>query len=267
MVTWMQNGDIAPYEKWYMESLRYIGIPRMDLVATGNSGVLYPPNVFNPEIFNKNVFMERAPYADDLWLKVMELYSGISVVLTKKFFDDPGLDEYRKNGLYCNQNADGGNDVQLHALLEHYGEGGKGSFLLERLSTDGKLMIDDCERVRKNDIFKILDEFFKVVDAQDQVLVYGAGNVAGKIHKIFGETGRLEKISAFIVNCTEENKNELGSIKVSNYRNFISSSEQIIIGLCESKQEEIYEDLIMSGIKEKRIIKLSPFINKLITIL
>lgn len=266
LTTWMKDGSIAPYEKWYMETLRYIGIPRMDLIATGVSGVLYPPHIFKPEIFNRNVFMEKAPYADDLWLKVMELYSEVPVVLTSQFFDDFGLDDYRENGLYCNQNADGGNDVQLHALLATYGESGNENFLLKRLASDGKLMIDECERAKRSDMLIIFDKFFSMNESQEQILVYGAGNVAGKIYKIFEKMGCLKKICAFIVNCTEENEKELGGIKVQNYKEFISSSEKIIVGLCETKQEEIYKDLIATGVKEERIIKLSPLINKLIAI-
>lgn len=266
LVTWTQDGSIAPYEKWYMETLRYIGLPRMDLVATGGSGALYPPHIFNPEIFNKNIFMEKAPYADDLWLKIMEVYSEVPVVLTKHFFDDPGLENYRKNGLYCNQNANGGNDDQLYALLETYGGNGKENYLLRRLASDGKLMIDDCKIARKSDMLKIFDKFLNVIDCQECVLIYGAGNVARKMYRIFKDTGRMEKINAFVVNCTKDNKEELGGIKVRDYRDFISSSEKIIIGLCETKQEEICKNLTVAGIKEERIIKLSPFLYKLITI-
>lgn len=137
---------------------------------------------------------------------------------------------------------------------------------MKRLASDGKLMIDECERAKRSDMLIIFDKFFSMNESQEQILVYGAGNVAGKIYKIFEKMGCLKKICAFIVNCTEENEKELGGIKVQNYKEFISSSEKIIVGLCETKQEEIYKDLIATGVKEERIIKLSPLINKLIAI-
>ena len=266
LVTWIQENKIAPYENWYKETIRYVGIPRMDLVPTGCAGILYPPHLFDTEIFNKKVFMEKAPYADDLWLKLMELYSDIPVVLTKVFFDDQSLEDYSENGLYSNQNANGGNDIQLRALLDTYDFGINKKLLLNRLASQGKLMVKDCEKVKKNDVMFFLDEYFKIIDNQRNVLIYGAGNVAGKVCDILKKTGRINKILAFIVNCTEKNEKEIYGIKVKNYKEFVGSSEKIIIGLCEVKQEEIYRDLIVEGFREERIIKLSPFINKLIAL-
>lgn len=265
LVTWMRDGGIASYAKWYMECLRYIGIPRMDLIATGVGGVLYPPHVFKEEIFNKHIFMEKAPYADDLWLKVMELYSGVPVVLAKQLFEDTGLEDYARNGLYSNYNADGGNDIQLQALLKTYGNScGEENFLLGRLAQEGKLMQDECDCIKREDRWRILDEYFKIVDDEKKVLIYGAGMIAGKIYRIFEKTGRAEKIYAFIVNCVEDNCPELGGIGVRSYRDFVNSSEKIIVGLSGEKQEEVYKDLIIKGIDKKRVIKLNPAINKII---
>lgn len=266
LVTWMQDGMIAPYEKWYMETLRYIGIPRMDLVATGCSGILYPPHLFKTEIFNKKMFMEKAPYADDLWLKVMELYSKIPVVLTKEYFDDVGLGDYSANGLYTAQNSNGGNDVQLYALLNAYGVGEvRGNFLLRRLGSNGKLMLEDYENARKSDVWRMLYTYLKTIDWQDNILIYGAGNVARKLYKIIEKGGYIGKVRAFIVKCTEKNEQELGNIKVVYYADYMNSSEKIIIGLGEEKQEEVYRSLIKTGIDKRRIIKLNPFISRLIT--
>lgn len=267
LITWTQNENIAPYEKWYKETLRYVGIPRMDLVSTGCSGVLYPPHIFKPEIFNKEIFLEKAPYADDIWLKVMELYSEIPVVLANQFFTDRVLEEYSSSGLYCNQNADGGNDIQFHALLDAYNSDGNENTLIKRLAADGKLMSEDLERIRKKDMLQIIDEYLKILDNQESVLIYGAGDVAGKIYKIFEETGRLKKISAFIVNCIEENKKKIGNIKVKSYLDFVDSREKIIIGLCEMKQDEIYQNLITENIDEGRIIRFDSVINKLIALI
>lgn len=264
LVTWMENGCIAPYEKWYFENFTYIGIPRMDLVATGCSGILYPPHIFKPELFNKDLFMEKAPYADDLWLKVMELYSEIPVVLARHYFEDSGLENYCENGLYRKKNINGGNDIQLHALLEYYGKDNRENFLLMRMSAQGKLMLDECKKVKENDICTVMDKYLQVIDNQETVLIYGAGNIAGKLYKAFEKTNRLKKIRAFIVKHVEENERDLSGIEVKDYMGFVDSIEKIIIGLSAIKQEEVYKDLIAKGFKEERIIKLSPFINKII---
>lgn len=266
LVTWMQEDVIAPYEKWYKEPLRYIGVPRMDLVATGVAGVLYPPHIFKKEIFNNKLFMKKAPYADDLWLKVMELYSEVPVVLTRYFFDDYGLENYSENGLYCLHNINSGNDIQLRALLETYKTCNEdNNLLIKRMGADGKLLLKDCGDEMKRDRLQIFDEYFKSFDIEESILIYGAGNVAEKIYQIFEKTGRLRKINAFIVNYIEENKKELGSIPVRCYIEFLNSQQKIIIGLCEMKQEEIRKKLISSGINKERIIKLNPQINKLIS--
>lgn len=265
VVTWMQDGNIAPYNSWYFESFTYIGVPRMDLLATGCSGILYPPNIFNPEVFNKNMFMKKAPYADDIWLKIMELYSNIPVVLVKPFINDSGLEGYVENGLFNSYNADGGNDIQLHALLEAYGKGeGDGSYLLRRLACNGKLMLEDCAQQKKRDIWRMINVFFKENDNRESLLVYGAGVVAGKICKVFKRTNKLNKIKSFIVDCVEENAEELEGIIVRDYRDFIYASEKIIIGLSAEKQERVYDELLVAGISEKRLIKLPQFINKLL---
>lgn len=55
MVTWLSEDIIAPYAMWYSECGKYVDMPRMDLVATGCGGILYPPHIFSQEIFNKNI--------------------------------------------------------------------------------------------------------------------------------------------------------------------------------------------------------------------
>lgn len=44
---------------------------------TGVGGVLYPPDSFDGEVFNKNVFLKICPYADDVWFKAMSLKKGV----------------------------------------------------------------------------------------------------------------------------------------------------------------------------------------------
>lgn len=84
LMTYDDEGLIAPYDNWYHKCGWYVGVPRMDLLVTGMGGALYSPNVFQKEIFNKAAFMEACPYADDLWLKIMEVYNEIPVVLTER---------------------------------------------------------------------------------------------------------------------------------------------------------------------------------------
>lgn len=262
-VTCQVNGEIAPYNKWYFECNKFIGLPRTDLLAVGCQGVLYPPHIFNKEVFNKKVFMDNAPYADDLWLKVMELYSGIETVLSHQACNDPGLEEYKETGLYIDKNANGGNDIQLKRLLDIYNEYyGREDLLTDRLFLSGRSMMNNYENSKKREMYKMISQYFEELKNQEEILIYGAGTVAGRLYIIFEKLGWLKKIKAFIVEDKEKNVEKLGEIQVRNYRDYLHSSEKIIIGLWNTKQEEVYKMLVSQGISTKRIIRLTPFLNR-----
>lgn len=93
---------------------------------TGVGGVLYPPHCFPDDVFNKNVFMDLCPYADDVWFYAMRLKKGTSVVqvYTGKpqgcYMELPSgnlnaLSTENINVLSCR------NDVQLKAVIERFG--------------------------------------------------------------------------------------------------------------------------------------------------
>lgn len=45
----------------------------------GFGGVLYPPNSFDQEVFNEQVFLDICKYADDVWFNAMSLKKGVKV--------------------------------------------------------------------------------------------------------------------------------------------------------------------------------------------
>lgn len=111
------------YENWNKhieeESAEYSNF------LTGVGGVLYPPNCFTKEVLREDVFLKRAPSADDIWFWVMALVHKrkIRVVqnhcktlvvtnLFKQIFQD---NLYKKN-------RKGANDEQLANLLAVYGQ-------------------------------------------------------------------------------------------------------------------------------------------------
>lgn len=53
-------------------------------VPFGVSGVLYPPQIFDGELFNKNVYRKLCPNTDDLWIGIMSLRSCINVLYVHK---------------------------------------------------------------------------------------------------------------------------------------------------------------------------------------
>lgn len=49
-------------------------------VPFGVSGVLFPPNIFDGELFNNDVYKKLCPNTDDLWIGIMSLRSRINVL-------------------------------------------------------------------------------------------------------------------------------------------------------------------------------------------
>lgn len=261
LISCQEDGKIAPYDKWYIDCCR-CGVPRMDILANGCGGVLYPPNILSPEIFNKKIFMEKAPYADDMWLKIVELLSSVPVVLASPFYTDEEL-PCSYNGLYRNQNSNGGNDMQLSNLLQIYNNScSKDRSLTDSLFSDGKILYTDRDTEKKKDLKKIMIVFLEKFLKEKYICIYGAGKVAKRLYKALEEVGYTQKIKAFIVSNTENNVKDIGGIPVKHYMDFVKQSEKIVIGLWETKQKKILSDLISSGVKVERIIKIPYDVNK-----
>lgn len=108
----------------------------------------------------------------------------------------------------------------------------------------------------------IVMEFLNSIEGEKKILVFGAGKIAECLCKEFEKNGLLRKIEAFVVSRKEDNIDELNGIPVKEYMDFESMPEKIVIGLWESKQNEIYFELVKSGISEDRIIKLPVAVSK-----
>ncbi len=127
-ITFDKKGKLQPYKLW---------IDKIDnstasdlLMSIGVGGVLYPPDSFDSEVTNKDAFMRLAPYADDLWFKVMGLKKGTKYIQTSfrknidrgNFLDEfiPIKDEQTdKLSLYNVINDQ--NTVQFRNLMDEYG--------------------------------------------------------------------------------------------------------------------------------------------------
>lgn len=122
IVTGDETSELAPYKSWRFEQCENFDCPRHDLIATGVGGVLYPPNVFDAEVFNEDLVRETSVMADDLWLMVHELRLGIPVVNT---WVNPGLTYIpgsQESGLYLENLENGRNDTILRCLFDRYPE-------------------------------------------------------------------------------------------------------------------------------------------------
>lgn len=134
-ITFDADGHILPYSMWDQCCSKYIGEPRMRLLATGVSGVLYPPHSLHPEAFNEKNIMDTCLLADDLWLKVMSVLNGTPVVLAEAQKPLEHVMWTQDTALWY-ENVDGGkNDAQLKMILERYN-----NFLGEDDSVEKRIM-------------------------------------------------------------------------------------------------------------------------------
>lgn len=260
LITCNSDESIAPYNDWYSECSLYVGIPRMDLFATTGAGALLPPHIFKKEIFNKDVFMKICPYADDIWLKVMETYNGVPVVLAEKSWDDYCLLEYKKNSLYENYNRRGGNDKQLKELLEQYKETRDGIRLEDCIFSQNPVFLSDVKKIKREEMKKVVDELLVQICLNEKILVYGAGKLGRQIYKLLRYNNIIE---AFIVQSVTENPNFIDDIPVNNYKDYIQSDKKIIIALLDMwEAKKVYECLVTEGTNRDRFIFLSQLEKK-----
>ncbi len=76
------DGHFMPYMHWYLEQKYLINKPSMELFGTSGAGMLFPPNILDLKLLDPEFVMELCPYADDLWLKTIQVISGVKVVQT-----------------------------------------------------------------------------------------------------------------------------------------------------------------------------------------
>lgn len=119
-ITFTADNKLKPYRKW-IHNYKGILSPDRLLVATGVSGVLYPPHSLSETIFDKEVFKKICFFADDLWLKVNTDLKGTQVVTTTKFNKDLVAVSKTQNERLVSQNSfGGGNDEQFQNVIKHF---------------------------------------------------------------------------------------------------------------------------------------------------
>lgn len=258
LITYCENGNIAPYLEWYGECIRYINIPRMDLCAIGCSGILYPPHVFVDEVFNKDFFMQSCRYADDIWLKFMEVLSDVPVVLAGEEAEDLPIKQYFLDGLYQKYNGVGGNDTQICNVLNKYNKyHSDNDTLLKRIFSGGGLQASKVDQAYNDDLKNKISHLVRKIENANKVVIYGAGTIANRIYMFLRESEACERLNAFVVDNEKDNPQELFGYPVKNYRKYISDTKTVyVIGLAQNKQEEVMTELIQAGICKDRIISL-----------
>lgn len=118
-VTWDEQGSILPYIRWPGDVKAKE--QSHSLLATTGAGTLFPPGCLCEETINAEMFMKKAKTADDIWLKVMAVLSGVKVVWAKNTMIMPttiNLDQHEE--LTTINVAGEKNDQIFRDLCDHY---------------------------------------------------------------------------------------------------------------------------------------------------
>lgn len=116
LMTMDDDAGILPYGQWIKDFDTVVGKPSMQLFCTGGAGALYPAWLFRNLQFDESLIVEMCLYADDIWLKTMEVIAGIPVVMTSKYTGIVSIDGTQDEKLY-DINIEK-NDTQLQKCIE-----------------------------------------------------------------------------------------------------------------------------------------------------
>ena len=90
-------------------------------MALGYTGVLYPPNTFNEEVYNIKNILTLCPKADDIWFKFMAILNQTD---HRKIASPYGREIYlpfsQSVGLKYSNVKSTGNEDQARKLIQHY---------------------------------------------------------------------------------------------------------------------------------------------------
>jgi len=110
----------APYKKW-KEPKRIVGRPSILTLPTGVGGVLYPPGCLATEVFNKDAIKSTCLFADDLWLKWMQLKKGIPCILVQDKFELRYIDGTQDSCLWKDNDDGGRNNSAWRDIIDYCG--------------------------------------------------------------------------------------------------------------------------------------------------
>lgn len=105
------------YIKW---DLCYSELKSKFLIAIGCGGILYPPKIFDPEIFNEDLFMKLAPHGDDIWFWAMVIKNGKKYNKIENNYKSNYIIGTQENGLAKINYFQGRNDKQFKAVVDYF---------------------------------------------------------------------------------------------------------------------------------------------------
>lgn len=117
-----KDGKINKYSEWKSGADGVIG-PSHNLMPIGCQGVLYPPNVLNKNLFDKNQLKDLCPLADDIWLKAMATINNTKAVKVNRisitYVDIISFRDVSLTKVNVGENL---NDKQIRNVIDRYPE-------------------------------------------------------------------------------------------------------------------------------------------------
>lgn len=115
-----ESGDLVPYAE-----TKDTGIggdrPSTRLLATGVSGVLYPPGALDDRFDDHELFMDLCPTADDIWFKAMSLLAGTKTRRVRPYDMHFNTVRGTQDSSLMDINIESGrNDRSLEAVVERF---------------------------------------------------------------------------------------------------------------------------------------------------
>ncbi len=138
-IRFQDDAALRDYNDWDWEYSAQKGAASHRFFATGVGGVLYTPSIINPEALKLNNIKKYCPTQDDAWLKIMEVLSGVRVVLADNISKTNGftISGTQKTALWKTNVKLGGNDKQIQDILTLYNNWfGNGELLTEIMALD-----------------------------------------------------------------------------------------------------------------------------------
>ncbi|MBP5352910.1 MAG: PIG-L family deacetylase [Alphaproteobacteria bacterium] len=117
----------ADYACFTQQQNEIIGIPCMRLLGTNGAGSLFPPRLLDWRYFNEEAIKNLSLNTDDLWLKTIEVLSGVPVVQPRPFNGLKYVENSQNIALFYENTQAGGNDINLENIRKwvdvQFGEG------------------------------------------------------------------------------------------------------------------------------------------------
>lgn len=203
-------------------------------------------------------------YADDVWLKVMELISGVPVVQVQTRLLDRYDEAFAIDGLYQKHNGNGGNDAQFQKVLKLYNNFDEsGMELIEKIFSSGIVFENEVAGRQEEDNSRMAQEWLNRVSINNNIVIYGAGTVAKRIYALLKKQNITEKIKCFAVEDTDKNVKAIEGIKVVKYTTLDYTNAICIIALGNLEERYYVSNQLQElGLDEDRILLLNNQLHR-----